>query len=150
MQIRDLELNDLNVLVPLFDAYRVFYRKKSDPTAAHDFLLDRMTKGEAIFFGAFLENELAGFTTLYPLFSSVRLAPIFLLNDLFVLPQFRNRAIGKGLLTKTQDYAIETGQGGILLETEKTNDIGNNLYPRMGFHREEASNFYFWDSGANL
>src|SRR5579859_5777359 len=34
--------DDLNALVPLFDAYRVFYRQPSDPERARSFLGERL------------------------------------------------------------------------------------------------------------
>ena len=142
------ELNDYNIelLLPLFDDYRKFYRKKSDLDGAREFLYDRIVKKEAVVFAAFAGNQMVGFTVLYPLFSSVRMKPIYLLNDLFVTPEARNQAIGKKLILHAQEYAREKKYAGVMLETEKSNDIGNHLYPSMGFHLESGSNFYFWDN----
>jgi len=36
--VRQATVADLDLLVPLFDAYRVFYRKPSDPDLARQFL----------------------------------------------------------------------------------------------------------------
>jgi len=33
---------------------------------------------------------------------------------------------------------------GMMLETEKSNRIGNNLYPKTGFKINDLSNFYEW------
>jgi ribosomal protein S18 acetylase RimI-like enzyme len=32
-----------------------------------------------------------------------------------------------------------------MLETEKSNTTGNNLYPKTGFVLDELHNFYYWD-----
>ena len=32
----------------------------------------------------------------------------------------------------------------MMLETEKSNKIGNNLYPETGFKKNDLSNFYEW------
>ncbi|MBP6795894.1 MAG: GNAT family N-acetyltransferase [Saprospiraceae bacterium] len=146
MYIRVIDLHDLDSLLPLFDAYRQFYRKESDLIGAKEFLHNRVENNEAIVFGAFVDDFLVGFTLLYPLFSSVRMKPIFLLNDLFVHPDARNKAIGKNLLRHAQEYAKSKNYAGVLLETEKTNDIGNHLYPAMGFQLESETNFYFWEN----
>lgn len=146
MLIRELNERDIEMLLPLFDGYRKFYRKESDPEGAREFLNNRFVKKEAVVFGAFLEKQLVGFTLLYPLFSSVRMKPIYLLNDLFVAMEVRNQSIGKELLQHAQDYAKEKKYAGVMLETEKSNEIGNHLYPLMGFHLESGSNFYFWEN----
>jgi hypothetical protein len=39
-----------------------------------------------------------------------------------------------------------TNAAGILLETEKENKIGNQLYPSSGFGLYDKTNFYFWDN----
>lgn len=144
MKIVQTDISQIDQLVELFDAYRLWYRKESDKKNAKDFLLQRIKNGESIIYAC--ENEggkLVGFTQLYPIFSSVRMKRMWLLNDLFVDPNFRGQDISKMLINQAQDLCRNTNACGILLETEKTNDIGNNLYPATGFELEE-NNFYFW------
>ena len=134
----------IDQLVDLFDAYRVWYRKESDKLTAKQFLLERMANKESVIYVC--ENEdgdLVGFTQLYPIFSSTRMKRMWLLNDLFVHPDFRGKGISKMLINEAKDLAKKTDACGVLLETETTNDIGNKLYPRMGFELEK-NNFYFW------
>src|SRR5689334_3384375 len=78
MQVRQATIADLDVLVPLFDAYRQFYRASSDPNAARQFLLDRFSHNQSIVFLAFEGDAGVGFTQLYPSFSSVSMARIFI------------------------------------------------------------------------
>jgi GNAT superfamily N-acetyltransferase len=93
------------------------------------------------------ENELLGFTQLYPQFTSTRMKRSWLLNDLFVLPEHRERGISKQLIEMAKQLAIKTNAAGLLLETEKTNAVGNKLYPSTGFVMNETSNFYWWENG---
>lgn len=137
---------DLDSLARLFDAYRVFYRKASDVKGARRFLNERMQKKESIIFVARIEDELVGFTQLYPLFSSTNMKPIWLLNDLFVDSKHRGKKISKALITKAQEHCIETHSFGISLETEKTNIPGNALYPKMNFSLDREHNYYFWEN----
>jgi hypothetical protein len=66
--------NELEDLVPLFDAYRQFYGQRSDPAAAREFLRDRLERDESVIYVAYADGrEAAGFTQLYPSFSSVSL-----------------------------------------------------------------------------
>ena len=41
-------------------------------------------------------------------------------------------------------FCDETNACGLLLETEKTNLIGNQLYPRTGFEVDNEHNYYNW------
>ncbi|MEL0299398.1 MAG: GNAT family N-acetyltransferase [Flavobacteriaceae bacterium] len=54
--------------------------------------------------------------------------------------------MGKALLKHAQDYAQQLGVKGISLETEKTNAIGNGLYPEMGFEKDTEHHFYYWEN----
>ncbi|MGD1840615.1 MAG: GNAT family N-acetyltransferase [Thermonemataceae bacterium] len=143
-RIRQATLQDMPQLVRLFDDYRVFYRQKSDLNTAETFLQERITKAESVIFVAEIDNQLVGFTQLYPLFSSVRMKRLWLLNDLFVQPASRGKGISKQLINRAKQLAVETQAAGLTLETEQTNDIGNQLYPTVGFTRNADHNFYDW------
>jgi ribosomal protein S18 acetylase RimI-like enzyme len=119
--------------------YRIFYRKGSDAEGAKNFLQERIQNNESTIFVAGEKNKLVGFTQCYPLFSSVRMKKILLLNDLFVLEKYRSKGISKQLTTNINASCL-------LLETEKTNDIGNKLYPSCGFILNHGSNFYTWEN----
>jgi GNAT superfamily N-acetyltransferase len=147
IQIRTARLEDITQLALLFDAYRVFYRKESDPGAAAVYLTQRIQAGDSEIYVAIREGQLAGFTQLYPLFSSTRLQRMWLLNDLFVSPAHRGKGIAKELLQASRDLCQQTGAAVLLLETEKTNQTGNHLYPSQGFRPCEQSNFYWWEPG---
>ena len=136
-------LDHLSELVNLFDAYRVWYRKPSDKATAVNFLTERIEQKESIIYVAESDGKLVGFTQLYPLFSSTRMKRMWLLNDLFVDANYRGRGISKALINAAKELAQSTNACGVLLETEKSNTIGNNLYPATGFELE-SNNFYFW------
>jgi len=144
MKIIQANETHIDQVVDLFDAYRVWYRKSSDKENAKEFLLERMKSKESIVYIAEDENgKLLGFTQLYPIFSSTRMKRMWLLNDLFVHAESRGKGISKMLINKAKDLAKSNNAYGILLETEKSNDIGNHLYPSMDFELE-GNNFYFW------
>ena len=50
--VRQATVADLHLLVPLFDAYRQFYRQPSDPAGAHRFLLERFAHNQSVSFSA--------------------------------------------------------------------------------------------------
>lgn len=136
----------LEPLVKLFDAYRVFYRKEPDPGGARTFLRDRLQNGDSNIYLAFDEATATycGFVQLYPLFSSTRMCRLWLLNDLYVAPEYRGRGISRQLIERSKDLARETDAAGLMLETEKSNHIGNQLYPATDFELDKDHNYYFW------
>jgi len=147
MKIREAILKDIPQLTQLFDGYRVFYKKESDISGANSFLTERLTsKDSKIYVAENSNNDLTGFVQLYPLFSSTRMQKLWLLNDLFVDESYRGKGISVQLINKAKDLVINTSACALCLETEKTNSIGNNLYPKTGFELNKASNFYEWNA----
>ena len=145
MNYRKATPKDLGQLTELFDAYRVFYRKTTDIEGAKTFLKERITnKDSKIFVAETTENKLIGFVQLYPLFSSTRMKSFWLLNDLFVHPESRSKGVSIGLIDKAKELVLESKACGMFLETEKSNLIGNKLYPKTGFELNTGSNFYEW------
>ena len=141
--IRKGLIDDVASVVELFDAYRVFYQKQSDVIAAQDFLTQRFQNQESEIFVAETANKiLVGFVQLYPLFSSTRMKKLWLLNDLFVRADYRGKGISLQLIDKAKELARATNACGLMLETAKTNIVGNNLYPHAGFELDRDHNFY--------
>jgi len=137
VQVRRSGPGDVAMLVPLLDAYRVFYAQPSDPGAARDFLQARLERGESVVFLATLEGRPAGFTQLYPLFTTVGLAPIWLLNDLFVVEQARRSGVARALLDAAREHGRTTGARRLMLNTETTNHAAQAAYEEQGWQREE-------------
>ena len=143
---RKATIQDLPQLAELFDQYRVFYHKDSDIPAAENFLKERIENGDSEIFVAKNEEKLVGFVQLYPLFSSTRMKRYWLLNDLYVNENYRGKGFSKQLIEESKDLAKSTDAAGILLETGKSNDIGNQLYPSCGFEIYDEVNFYEWSN----
>ena len=145
MNYRKAQNKDLDDLSALFDKYRVFYRKEADIERAKDFLAERISSNDSeIFVAENTESQLVGFVQLYPLFSSTRMEKLWLLNDLFVDPDNRGKGVSIGLINKAKELVKKSDACGMFLETEKSNLIGNNLYPKTGFELNKGANFYEW------
>ena len=143
--IGEASLNELELIAPLFDAYRVFYRKESNLEAASAFIKERIINNESIIYLAFVGEEAIGFTQLYPIFSSTRMKRVWLLNDLYVDKKYRGQGISKMLMDEAKKLTEETSAAALVLETEKSNEIGNSLYPSAGFTLENDVNHYYWE-----
>ena len=146
---RKATLEDLDQLAVLFDDYRVFYEKKSDLNGARQFLSDRMRNGESEIFVSETVSEtdeavLTGFVQLYPIFSSTGMQRLWLLNDLFVAENYRGKGISVELINRAKKLSEQTNAAGLLLETAKTNLVGNSLYPKAGFALDTEHNYYSW------
>lgn len=143
MQIHRTTLNDLDAVTALFDAYRIFYRKTSELQAARGFLQARLQNQEAVIFLATVEDTPAGFTLLYPLYSSVNMGKLWLLNDLYVDPNFRQQGIGAALLTQARDFGKASGAVRLELATEITNTTAQSVYEGLGWIRDDQFYHYY-------
>jgi ribosomal protein S18 acetylase RimI-like enzyme len=128
---------DLDAAVRLFDAYRQFYGGASDPAAARDFLSRRAELGEStVYLARDDAGQAIGFMQIYPCFSSVSMAPICILNDLFVAPEARRRGVGEALLAAAADHGRQAGAVRLELSTAVTNATAQALYESQGWQRE--------------
>ena len=134
----------LSELVQLFDAYRIFYKETSDLSGAERFLSDRFEYEDSVIFVAIDEEDsLVGFTQLYPVFSSVSMQRLYILNDLYVSNKVRGRGIGNSLLDKAKEFVSSVGAKGMTLETAIDNPA-QHLYERNGWKKDEAFFHYSW------
>lgn len=141
---RKATVDDLPQLSALFDQYRVFYHKSSDILAAEIFLKERIEKKESEIFVAEKDDQLVGFVQLFPIFSSTRMSRYWLLNDLYIHEEDRGKGYSKQLIEEAKKLCRSSNASGILLETGKQNEVGNQLYPSCGFELYNSVNFYEW------
>jgi GNAT superfamily N-acetyltransferase len=140
--VRQAVLSDIDELTGLFNQYREFQGKASDLPGARGFLQARLDHGESILFIAHQRQTPAGFTQLYPSFSSVSLARVFILNDLFVHESGRRKGIASKLLQAAEDYAWSLGAARVTLNVDKTNSQGQALYEAQGWRQDQQ--FYMY------
>jgi len=136
MIVRQATAADLPALVPLFDRYRQFYDQPADPPRAQAFLAERFLRGDSVVLMALDGAEAIGFTQLYPSFSSIRTAPLIILNDLYVDPSARRAGAGQALVEAATAHAKAQGAAGLILSTATTNTPAQALYERLGWVRE--------------
>lgn len=137
LTVRQAVLADLDALVPLFDGYRQFYGQTSDEAAARAFLRARFEHGESFVFIALDDDTPVGFTQLYPSFSSVSLARVFVLNDLFVQAQARRKGIASTLLSAATEFAKSLGAVRVSLSTAISNESAQAVYQAAGWTRDQ-------------
>lgn len=136
LQVRKAAIEDVQIIAPLFDAYRIFYAQQSDIAAATSFLQARLSTNQSVIFIAFVGEVAVGFTQLYPIFSSVSLANTWLLNDLYVAEEARQQGIAAALLQKAKEHGLQTNAKWLLLETSIDNKKAQQLYEKNGWLKQ--------------
>jgi ribosomal protein S18 acetylase RimI-like enzyme len=141
--------DDLDLIEPLFDQYRQHFGSAPDPGGARCFLEDRLHAGQSTVLLALAAGDAdrpaaaLGFVQLYPSFSSLAMAPIWVLNDLFVAPAARRQGVGRALMTAARAHAHASGAVRVILETGQSNLPAQTLYQDLGYRCEnEAVRFY--------
>jgi ribosomal protein S18 acetylase RimI-like enzyme len=140
--VRQAVLADLEALAHLFDQYRQFQGQASDLVAGRDFLRARFNHGESVIFLAQAGATAVGFAQLYPSFSSVALARVFTLNDLFVHESGRRKGVASALLAAIEAYVVALGAVRITLLVAKQNVSAQALYEARNWQQDE--HFYMY------
>jgi len=133
--------DDLDAVGPLFDAYRQFYEQPSEPAASQRFVSERLARNESVVFVAERRGGVVGFIQLYPLFSSVSLGPVYLLNDLFVDPAHRRHGVGTLLLEAARKFGTEAGAHYLELSTAVDNPA-QRVYEASGWVLDREFLYY--------
>ena len=136
ISVRQALLSDLDDLAALFDHYRMFQGQASDPTAARTFLRERFDHGESVVFMACDGPAAIGFAQLFPSWSSVALARVFILNDLFVHPSGRRKGVASLLLAAVERHAGALGAVRVTLNVARDNQPGQALYAALGWTQD--------------
>jgi len=138
VKTRRAAAHDLDAVAALFDAYRQFYEMPADLPLARRYLGERFDRGESVILVAEgADGALVGFTQLYPAFCSVIAARTFVLYDLFVTPEARGTGAGRALMEAAEAHARKAGAARLMLQTARTNTIGQSLYESCGWIRDD-------------
>lgn len=143
LTIRKAGPGDTGAVAPLFDAYRQFYGRSPDLAAATRFLADRLGADESVVFLALAGDEPVGFVQLYPSFDSVEVRAVWILHDLYVIPDARCAGAGRALMEAARRLAEETGACGLSLATAIDNQVAQALYEGLGYRRDRRFYHYF-------
>ncbi|MCM3746832.1 GNAT family N-acetyltransferase [Paenibacillus pasadenensis] len=129
----------LRNLSELFHQYRLFYGyadEQPQREAALDFIRERLERRDSVLLAAVVEDELAGFVQLYPVFSSLSMKRSWILNDLYVDRRWRGRGTARQLLHEAERHARSTGAAYIQLSTAPDNMAARRLYESEGYEQD--------------
>lgn len=142
MDVIRADVADVDAAAPLFAAYREFYGQPHDLGASAAFLTKRLERDESVLLLARDGDRCVGLVQVYPAFSSTVLAPIWILNDLYVDDSARGSGVVDQLLTTTAELATEAGCVAIELATQHTNTRAQAVYARHGYVLDEEFRHY--------
>lgn len=137
-----VSLDDVPRAALLFAAYREFYGEPYDLAISAAFLAERLEREESIVLIALDGDEAVGFTQIYRSFSSTRLAPIWILNDLFVTESARGSGAADALLDAAATLAKRAGAVELELATAHTNLRAQAVYDRHGYQVDDHYKHY--------
>lgn len=141
--VHQADARHLELLLPLFDGYRQFYGQPSNLEGAQRFLTERLTRRESVVFVALIGSKGVGFTQLYPSFSSVTMQRQWILNDLFIDPEYRRRGVADAIMRAAEEFSYADNAKGLVLSTAIDNVPAQKLYEKRGWKRDEA--FYTYE-----
>ena len=120
MKIFKAEQWNIEVLAPLFEAYRLANGMSENPDRTLTFLTNRIRFNESMFFVAVNENSQAiGFVQLYPRLSSLQLQRYWQLTDIYA-----------ALISKAKEFVRYTQSNRLVAELSQTQQ---NILEREGF-----------------
>jgi ribosomal protein S18 acetylase RimI-like enzyme len=151
IEITRARIADLDRVHGLFLAYREFYGVPERSADARDFLAARLGAEDSLILLALDagrgDDAALGFAHVYPTFSSLRMAPAWILNDLYVRADARGLGVGKALVEETLRLARARDVQIVSLQTARTNAAARALYESLGFHEETTFLQYEFNTG---
>ncbi|MGG3468722.1 GNAT family N-acetyltransferase [Neobacillus pocheonensis] len=142
--IKQATIQDLKRIVPIFDSYREYFKQKRNPIEVEKFLFGKFEHLESMIFIAEHQGEVIGFAQLYPVFSSLSLQRVWLLNDFFISEAHRNQGVGKQLFEKVKEFTSLTMSKAIELSVEHSNQKAWEFWEKQGFKLDEEFRYYYF------
>ena len=124
---------EIGALVEIFDQYRAYYGEDSDASRSACWLSENLSTSRLRVFVAEDNERFIGFAITMEVPASLRLAHLWQIRDLFVLPTHRRLGIGRVLLASVRAAAIASGALRLVLQTEDDNDPAIRLYADSGY-----------------
>ncbi|AOF53293.1 GNAT family N-acetyltransferase [Rodentibacter caecimuris] len=117
MKIFKAEQWNIEVLLPLFEHYRLAHGMTENPDRTLTFLTNRIRFNESLFFIAVnSQDEAVGFIQLYPRLSSLQLQRYWQLTDIYVVNCPQQTDIYAALISKAKDFVLYTQSNRLVAE----------------------------------
>jgi len=145
INVRTLNATDAPSAGPLFSAYLDFYGLARRPSAEKKFLEERFSAPDSTALGVFAHDQMVGFALCHHVHNSLRLAPAWILHDLFVDPACRRQGLASTLIEAVHDRAKAAGACEVVLNTAHDNRNAQALYETLGYKPDTEFRVYVRD-----
>jgi GNAT superfamily N-acetyltransferase len=148
VDVRPIREGELEGFLPLVADYQRFYGAEPDVERNRRFFSRFLHPSEVgLLLGAWVNEGIAGFATLYWFFSSTRAAETVLMNDLYVRHDVRGGGIGRALISSALDEARRRGAAHLEWFTAPDNLTAQRLYDSVP--GAERSTWYAYEIKAS-
>ena len=138
--------NHIEGVSVLFDLYRQFYKYQKDLNNSKNYIYKRIVNNESIIFICTKNEKIIAFVQLYETFDSLNLNKKLVLYDLYVLEKYRKLGIGRKLMNKSKDFALNNNFSRIELSTSVNNYNAQKLYESLDYIRDKE----YYDYGLEI
>ena len=131
--IETVSKNNLVEVLPLIRAYQEYYKISdiSDDRNFEFFAQFGVSSPTGCQFIYRETGKVVGFATVYFSFTTSITAKVAVLNDLYTLPNYRGKGIGRQLIEHSRIYADENGAARLQWVTAPDNEPAQKLYDSM-------------------
>ena len=145
MELKILRANKSHIesVSILFDMYRQFYKYQKDLKNSKNYIHKMIENNESIIFIGTENENIIAFVQLYKTFDSLNLNKKLVLYDLYVLEKYRKLGIGRKLMNKSKEFAINNKFSRIELSTSIDNYDAQKLYESLDYIRDKE--YYNYD-----
>jgi len=140
-RVERLNHNRRDHFADLFNQYNFYLGEISREKPLLKRMGERFFDNEPILFMAlrsYAESIPVGFIRLYSMYSSANAVMATIINDLYVLPDYRNNGIALKLIEAAVKFAIYNKSALIQLETLQDNLIAQKLFESVGFKSQTS------------
>jgi ribosomal protein S18 acetylase RimI-like enzyme len=88
-------------------------------------------------------DRFVGLTNSFVNFATFTVKPFVNIHDVIVTGEWRNKGLGRLMLSKVIEKAQELGCSKVTLEVREDNDNAKHLYNSLGFHDAEPRQYYW-------
>ena len=134
--IRDITPSDHEQWLPLWDGYNAFYGRSGPTALPAEITATTWSRffepAEPVYaLVADLDGRLVGLAHYLFHRSTILLAPICYLQDLFTTPDLRRTGVGRALIEAVYRRAEQAGSARVYWQTHETNLLARRLYDQV-------------------
>ena len=132
--IENINLNNLNEVLPLIRKYFEFYKIEDIDDEKNRIFFSQfgIDSQDGCLFGYRKNNKIVAFATIYFSFTSSILSKVAVMNDLYTLEEYRKQGIAKQLIKYCEKFAKDKGAKRLQWVTAPDNITAQNVYKSIG------------------